>query len=66
MIITPLSWEYVKAFGFYEKGYLPNGSGWNNESNKLVQAVSVLENEFNKVKNKKNGNVRTRHSPQSN
>ena len=47
-IITPLSWEYIKAFGFYEKGFLPNGRGWVEESNKFIQAMMVLENEFAK------------------
>lgn len=49
--ITPLSWELIKAFGFYEKNILPNGNGFNNESKKYIQAMSVLDNEYTKQRN---------------
>ncbi len=55
MVITPLSWEYIKAFSFYEKGRYPNGDLWRQESDKFIQAMMVLENEFNKFPEKKNG-----------
>jgi hypothetical protein len=51
-IITPLSYEYIKAFSFYEKNILPNGLGWINESNKFVQAMNLLNNEYTKWQNK--------------
>ena len=51
-IITPLSYEYLKAFNFYEKAILPNGKGWNEENNKFIQAMMLLGNEFNKWQNK--------------
>lgn len=51
ILITPLSYEYIKAFSFYEKGFLPNGGSWQGESNKFIQAMMVLENEFNRVRN---------------
>lgn len=44
--ITPLSYEYIKAFSFYEKGYLPNGKGWIEESNKYIQAMMILDGKF--------------------
>ena len=47
--ITPLSWEYIKAFGFYERSLLPNGIVWTKESNKFIQAITHLENEFRRV-----------------
>ena len=52
--ITPLSWEYIKAFSFYEKNILPNGVGWMNESNKFNQAMQILDNAFNKSRNELN------------
>ena len=48
-MITPLSWEYIKAFGFYERSLLPNGLSWQKESNKFIQAMSILDNEFRRV-----------------
>ena len=51
-ILTPLSYEYLKAFNFYEKAILPNGKGWNEENNKFIQAMMLLGNEFNKWQNK--------------
>lgn len=54
-IITPLTWEYLRAHNFYQKGFLPNGRGWVNESNKCIQAIEILDNEFVKWKNKRNG-----------
>lgn len=47
--ITPLSWEYIKAFYFYKNGYLPNGKGWLDESSKFTQAMMSLSNIFNKA-----------------
>lgn len=46
--ITPLSYEYIKAFSFYEKSVLPNGVGYMNESYKYGQAMMVLQNEYNR------------------
>ncbi len=60
-LVTPLSWEYIKAFGFYEKGYLPNGKAWTEESNKFIQAMMVLENEFNRWKNQESGKKASRN-----
>lgn len=58
-IISSLSWEYIKAFGFYEKSILPNGSGWLNESNIYIEAMQCIDQEMGKMKKeeraKKNG-----------
>ena len=51
-IITPLSWEYIKAYKFYEKNLLPNHVAWGEESNKYLQAMMLLNNEFIKWQNK--------------
>ena len=65
--ITDFSWTMIKTYGFYEKGFLPNGKGWGEETNKFIQAMMVLENEFNKQKNKviENGRSNTRSSNKS-
>ena len=54
-LITNSTWAYIKAFNFYEKNILPNGSAWGNESRKFNQAMVILGNEFNREKDKKNG-----------
>ena len=56
MMITPLSWEYIRAFGLYEKNFLPNGIGWGNESNKYMEAMRLLGMEFDRARQKQ-GNI---------
>ena len=51
-IISPLSWEYTRAYGFYERSLLPNGISWIKESNKFIQAMMILDNECKKVNSK--------------
>jgi len=53
MTVTPLSWEYIKAFSFFEKGCFPNGLAWNKESNKYLQAMILLQNEFGRKEKEK-------------
>ncbi len=56
-LITALSWDYLKAFGFYEKQWYPNGNiGWMHEGNKFVQAISIIDREFSKIKRKNPNN----------
>lgn len=50
-LIAPLSYEYIKAFSFYEKQFLPNGQGWINESNKYLQAMMLIESTLSKLNN---------------
>ena len=54
--ITPLSWEYIKAFGFYEKGILPNGKGWLKESDRFLEAITIIDSEFSKIKKQEESN----------
>ena len=49
--ITPISWDLIKAYGLYEKGFLPNGNAWLAESHKFIQAMQVIDNEFIKWRN---------------
>ena len=64
ILITPLSYEYIKAYSLFEKGFLPNGNAWNEESNKVIQAITILGNEYTKWQNKEieNGRDRTKHN----
>ena len=48
-LITPLSWEYIRAYHFYKKNMLPNGNGWANESDKYLSAMIVIDNEMIKI-----------------
>lgn len=56
--VTSLTWEYMRAFSLYEKGFLPNGSGWANESNKFNRAIFILGNSFNESRNREIKSVR--------
>lgn len=53
-MITTLSYEYIRAFRFYEKGSYPNGVVWRKESNKYIQAMMILDNEFTKWRDSAN------------
>lgn len=48
-MITELSWQYVKAYKFYQKNMLPNGVAFNYESNKYLQAMTILDNAFSEI-----------------
>jgi len=43
-LISPLSFEYVRAFAFYSKGWLPNDKSWQMETKKFLDAMIVIEN----------------------
>lgn len=45
-VITKMSWEYLRAYNLYQKSILPNGKGWLEESDKLINALMVIENEM--------------------
>ena len=46
--ITIASWEYLQAYPFYKNGMLPNGGGFNNESQKYIEAMLFLDSELGK------------------
>jgi len=52
-LVSSFSWEYIKAFSLYEKGFLPNSMAWGNESYKFNQAISILENSLNEARSEK-------------
>lgn len=53
-LITDVSWEYIKAYNLYEKGFLPNGNGWLQESNRLLDALSIINRQIQKLWQEKN------------
>ena len=52
-LVTATSWEYIKAYRFYKDGFLPNGAGWANESEKFLDAMAVISNEVDKAEQEK-------------
>ncbi len=47
----PLSYEYIKAFNFYQKSILPHNKGWLEESEKFLEAMTIIENTQIKINN---------------
>ena len=47
------SLEYLNAFFFFGKGYLPNAGGWLDQPAKFVQAMVVIEREVARVREEK-------------
>lgn len=54
MLVSSQTWEYITAYGFFEKNILPNGNCWGDETNKFNEAMTILGNEFKKAENKGN------------
>lgn len=52
-LVTPTSWEYIRAYGFYKDSFLPNGKGWTGESDKFLDAMIVIGNEVAKTEREK-------------
>ena len=44
-IVTRQSANFIRAFNFYEHGYLPNPGGWIYQSAKMLDAFEVIEKE---------------------
>jgi hypothetical protein len=48
-VITPLSWEYLRAYSLYQKSILPQNKGWVEENDKFLQAMSVVDAEAKRI-----------------
>jgi hypothetical protein len=48
-MVTEQSWQYVEAYHFYKKNLLPNGSMYQNETRKFIDAMMVLNGEYAKI-----------------
>jgi hypothetical protein len=42
-LVTRKSYEYINAYNFMEKGFLPNAGGWQNQPAKFIEAVIVIQ-----------------------
>lgn len=52
-LITKQSAEYIKFYGYYEKGYLPNAGGILEQPAKLMDAITVIENMLAEMREEK-------------
>jgi hypothetical protein len=52
-IISGVSLEYLTAYFFFGKGFLPNAGGWLDQPAKFVQAMIVVEREVARVREEK-------------
>jgi len=48
----------MKAFHYYKKNLLPNGTSWGKESFRFMEAMTILENEYTKIENEQIKNAR--------
>jgi hypothetical protein len=65
-LISPLSYEYIRAFALFQKHFLPNGVAWNHEAKKFLDAMVVLENTKLNLENREieeKGKKHGRHRP---
>jgi hypothetical protein len=51
-LVTRASIEYLNAYLFFEKGYLPNPGGWLDQPLKFIQAIKIIEREIALAKEK--------------
>ena len=42
--------DYVRAYIFFQNGYLPNSGGWLDQSVKFIDAVEIIETEISKIR----------------
>ena len=45
-IVTRQSYEYIAAYNWREKGFLPNPGGWMEQPAKFVEAMGIIEREI--------------------
>ena len=49
-IVTNQSLDYIRAYIFFQNGYLPNSGGWLDQSVKFIDAMEVIETEISKIR----------------
>jgi len=49
-VVTRQSLEYVRAYIFFEKGFMPNRGGWMDQSAKFIDAMEIVEAEISKMR----------------
>ena len=55
--ITAQSWEYLRAYIFYSRGFLPNAGGWKDQPIKFIRAMEIIELELIKIKDKEGKDI---------
>ena len=50
ILVERKSVEYLSAYFFFTKGYLPNPGGWLDQPAKFVEAVILIEREIARMK----------------
>jgi hypothetical protein len=48
-LITRTTWDYIKAYKYHKMGLLPNGISYMNESQKYLDAMTILDNEVARI-----------------
>ena len=51
-LVARASIEYLNAYLFFDKGYLPNPGGWLDQPLKFIQAMKIIEREIALAKEK--------------
>jgi hypothetical protein len=51
-LVTIKSIEYLNAYIFFTKGFLPNPGGWLEQPLKFIQAMRLIEQEIIKLREK--------------
>jgi len=52
-IVTRQSADFIRAFNFYERGYLPNIGGWLEQPAKMLDAFEIIAKELKKIESEK-------------
>ena len=52
-VVTRESADFIRAFNFYELGYLPNTGGWLDQPAKMLDAFEVITKELKKIEDEK-------------
>lgn len=52
-IVTRQSADFIRAFNFYERGYLPNTGAWLDQPAKMLDAFEVIARETRKIEAEK-------------
>jgi len=52
-IVTRQSADFIRAFNFYELGFLPNAGGWLEQPAKMLDAFEVISKELKKMEAEK-------------
>jgi len=48
-IVTRQSADFIRAFNFYERGYLPNIGGWIDQPAKMLDAFEIIVKELKQI-----------------